>query len=326
MAAVAGGGPKPGEVRLVRTDLPQHDRRNVLQAAQLLYKRIVGCEDEKSGKKRSKMDRWGEFARALRGSMDQSFGPQWHCIVGDKVAFACKKRNKTMAVFRVDEIIILLWCSPGIEEVGGDEGSATESGDNKAEAETDAGGSDMPKFRVLQPSAADVSSDSELERTVAALRKEFQALPDNKPPEFQSFAQAVRKQLTSELGTIWHVSVGNEFVVEPAHNVRNLVHAAWGKVHVVCFQHEQKLKNTLDFKKIMKALPYIALVIYCFAYMTNNSLCGETPPDNYFALAIRRKFCGEDTEWNVNAIGIVALVSLFARKKSHLFMGKSKLA
>jgi len=320
------GAPKPGEVRLTRADLPQHDRRNVLKAVQVLYKRIVLCEDEKSGKKRSKMDRWGEFARALRGSMDQSFGPQWHCIIGDKIAFACKKRNKTMAVFRVDEIIIVLWCSPGIEEVGGDEGSATENGDVQAEVQKDAGGSDMPQLKVLQPSAADVSSDSEVERTVAVLRKEFQGLPDNKPPELQSFVQAVRKRLTAELGTIWHVSAGNDFVVEPAHNVRNLVHAAWGKVHVVCFQHEQKLKNTVDYQKIMKALPYLALVIFCFAYMTNQSLCGETLPDNDFALAIRRKLCGEDTEWNINAIGIIALVSLFASKKSHLFMGKSKLA
>ncbi len=34
-------------------------------------------------------------------------GPHWHVLVGTSLGFACKKRNKTMGVWRIDNTMAL---------------------------------------------------------------------------------------------------------------------------------------------------------------------------------------------------------------------------
>lgn len=308
-------------VRLARSDLPAKQRKPITDAVQLFYHQHV----KKGDAKRAKTSKWADFAKELKQSLDGNLGPHWHVLVGAKLGFACKKRNGTMAVLRVQDCMVVVWQSPGLEEpeplgpeapdagAAADDSPAADSGGGEESSPAAAG---APTLKVLEPSAIEAGSDRE--KVVAVLKEEFRNTED-----MQALAQAVRKRLTAELGTIWHVVTGTEFVAEVAEDARNYVIAQAGKRRIVCFQHEQFCPRTIHWKVIMSALPYLFVTIFLLGYMTMNSLCGdEITPDRTVSLKMKARLCHGDWESKVNVLGICAMVSLFLTRMTNR-MGKS---
>uniref|UniRef100_A0A7S1S5M3 Dynein light chain n=1 Tax=Alexandrium catenella TaxID=2925 RepID=A0A7S1S5M3_ALECA len=312
----------------LRTDLPLKQRKPVQDAVRQLYQNIVknGPEDKKRGQKAH----WGAFARALKGSLDKSFEPHWHVLIGTNLGFACKKVDHSMGLWRIGETSVVIWKSPGFEgpqaSPGASSSAAAPAEDTAADAaEARAGGADASaappaangsasatSLRVHEPTT--VEAGSEVERTIALLREEIAA---SSTTDVQELAQALRRRLMSELGPIWHVVTGTDFVAEVAEDSRNHVVATAGKHRIVCFQHEQLVEGRIDFGRILSSLPYLLMVFFCFGYMTLNSVCQDTPPsaDNALALAIRSRCCHDGWEQDMFAVGGCSLVALFVSRK-----------
>lgn len=316
-------------VRLVRTDLPPKQRKPIREAIQILYKRTFkngDSKDKRGGSSRNAQR--AELAKALKHSLDQSFGPHWHVLVGEKSGFACKKRNETMAIWRVDENQVVMWQSPGIEEPEAEEASPNESRSESSEGNVDAAAEgegveskeavdagvqkkdDMAEsagiIKVLEP--AKLEEDSEEARVVDLLRKEL-ATPES---DRQLLSARVRRRLTEEFGTIWHVMAGSDFAVEAAVDRRNHVLVTSGKTRLLCFQHEQFKGGTkVEWGKITKALPYLLLTILCLAFMTMQAMCGDEEPvagsQSKFQIFLREKLCQGDWESRMQYLGVGAL-------------------
>jgi len=305
-------GPPMEEVRYARTDFPPKQRKPIRDAVQLFYHKHV----KKGDAKRPKTSRWSDFAKELKESLDGNLGPHWHVLVGTQLGFACKNRKGSMAVLRVQECMVVLWQSPGLEEPSPVDVAAADApaADPSGEEAAGAAAADAARtLEVLEPPAVEVGSDHE--RVVAILREEFCGASENT----QALAQAVRKRLTAELGTIWHVVTGTEFVAEAAEDVRNYVLAHTGKRRIVCFQHEQFCPRKVNFDVLMSALPYLFALFFCLGYMTMNSLCGEeVAPDRTLALKMKAKLCHGDWENKINMLGFCAMASLFMTRKSSL--------
>jgi len=140
-------------------------------------------------------------------------------------------------------------------------------------------------------------------------------------------AAAVRKRLTADFGTIWHVAAGNDFVLEAAENRRNHVllslplpgNKGHSHTRLVCFQHEQfKGGSNIDWPRLLKSLPYLLLAIFCFGYMTLNTVCKEENPDPSQKLRqrIRSTFCDTDWEGNMQYVAAAALVCFFLTRRA----------
>lgn len=314
-SARAGGSVAMVEIKFVRADLPQTHVKPIQEALTTLHKRCVVAN--KDNKKKSKSAQRTDFAKALKLSLDDSFGPHWHVIVGEKIGFACKKRQHTMGVWKIDGTMVVIWQSPGIES---DVPAAT-SAPSPTATETDSvadSSEAAAAIRVLEP--ATIEEDSEVGRVVAALREELARRPDEET-DMQSLAQDVRERLTTAFGTIWHVIAGAEFVIEAAEDRRNHVVVVMGKTRLVCFQHEQfKGGREIDFEKIINALPYLLLAFMCFAFMTFNTVCKEEFPDPHspFRAMLHRKFCGGHISENtLQYYGGGALVVFFMGRRTY---------
>lgn len=327
------------QARLCRTDLAPKDRKAIQVAVSVLYSRLVkGVED----KKRSRATRWADFARALKASLDQNKEPHWHVLVGTSVGFACKKRNKTMAVFRIDDCMVVLWKSPGIEEVNGvtDTGAdqavdsagdgeckaVPEEGEGEGEVESKAagsraGGSSASNVRVMQPS--EVEAGSSEEGVIKVLQEELR----HPPADLQELAQGVRRRLTADFGTVWHVVAGADFVIEAAENRRNFVMVTVGKIRVVCFQHEQfggGLASLFSWQKVLAVMPYLLVVGLILGYTVLSSLCKErdVPPDKKIALWLQQRLCSDDWEHNLGLVGVVAMAVVMVVRKRDMMLAR----
>lgn len=269
-------------------------------AVELLYTRHVkDCDD----KKKKEVNRWSTFAQELKKSLDRYCDPDWHVIVGRAVGYACKKRDKTMAAWYVDNnCTVVIWKSPGIELIPPPETPAPATGAEPAETAA----VDVVKVHVVEP--ATVEAGSEIETVISALNEE--ALVTS-VKDVEAFAQAFRKRLTKELGTIWHVVSGTEFVVEMASERRNYVLATVGKARIVCFQHEQFTHTKVDWQKIFKSVPYLLAVVFCFGYMGLNFICAESyTPTTSAGNRIRGAFCSDNWESYIGMVGAAAIGSL----------------
>lgn len=312
------------ESRLIRSELPSKQRKYIQDALNKLYSELVKNSDDK---KRSKLLRWADFAKAFRDSLDGSCGAFWHVLVGQQLGFACKKRNQTVGIWKIDDCMVVIWKSPGFEPpeqvaataavvaatVGAAEGSAAAQGHGDA------------KLQVLQPSEMDDAS--ELKSMVASIREELRTAPiDN-----QELAQVLRQRLTTDFGTIWHVMTGTEFVVEAAESRRNFLLATIGKTRIVAFQHEQIMGSTLlervDFWKLLSTLPYLCMLLVCFGYMTLSSVCREdkdTAAMGTTARRMRDNMCYQDWENHIGMLGVFGMGLFFIVKKVTMVKSRVK--
>lgn len=279
---------------MVRTDLPKERKRPIQQAIEVLYERSFKGDKEKRSRNASR----AEFASALKGSLDESFGEHWHVLIGDRTGFACKKRTETMAVWKIEENIVVMWQSPGYEEPGSNAAIPDGAGEKSKPGEA---------VKILEPEKVD--DDTELAKVVDVLREELKTIEDDP----QVLAQRLRNRLAADFGPIWHVVVGSDFVVEAAENRRNHVLLTAGKTRVVCFQHEQFTQGIkIDWAKIFRSAPYLLLAVFCLAYLTLNQVCVEGAELSGFQLNIRDRFCTKDWESQVHKVGVGAVVCLFA--------------
>lgn len=326
-----------------KTDLPRHQRKPLTDLVRVLYERVVEKQDgEDASKKRNKAGRLGDFATALRHSLNQQLKPYWNVLVGNNIGFACKKRNTTMGVFRIgsgkkDEkpgemVMVIIWKSPGIEPPSDDPppddspGAADASKASKGESpqgSTNGSSAAARDFHVVQPST-NPEEGSEVERTISTLRDVVCQHPH--VTDVQELAQIARRRLTSELGTIWHVAVGTDFVAMPAENCRNHVIVCVGKtMRMVCWQHEQIMGDRMDWKKISTAVPYLLVVLVCFAYMLFQNICGGdqswalTEPTSFRERSsrhIHQRVCKhEDWEYNFGVYAVCTVAVAFFAKR-----------
>jgi hypothetical protein len=288
----------------------------MLNIARALYATHVECKDDENAKAKKPRERMGDFCRALKTTLDNSsMGNGWHILMGEQLGFAAKKRNGTMCTFKIDKMLIVAWRSPGIERP-----EPEEEEEKKEEGEKPVGKS-LAKFKVNEPEG-EIEEGSEIERTVNTIRSTLQGLPAADAEDVAILAKAVRKRLTEELGTIWHVAAGTEFVCEPAAACRNLVHVSTGKSHIVCFQHEQVDPQMVDWHKIMTALPYLLLVIFLFGFMTLHNVCPDDVDvtNSPFKQSLRRRFCGDQWENRLHVLGGGAIILLMISKKADMFL------
>mmetsp|Transcript_159831 Transcript_159831/g.298008 ORF Transcript_159831/g.298008 Transcript_159831/m.298008 type:complete len:332 (+) Transcript_159831:66-1061(+) len=320
-------------VALVKTDLPRTQRKPLTDVVKVLYGRIVESDGEDASKKRNMAGRLGDFATTLRKTLDDQLKPHWHVLIGKNIGFACKKRNTTMGVFQIgtgkekksERIMVVIWKSPGIEPPDDPPPPSSATGESEEAAQPEAkngGSTGSTAFHVVQPTK--VEKDSEEETAISALRELM--CQHSTCSDVQELAQIIRRKLTSELGTIWHVAAGADFVAAPAENCRNHIVASAGKtpMRVVCWQHEQVTGNMIDWKKITSAAPYAVVVFLCFAYMLFQNLCVADAvwPERELSLResaskwLHGKVC-KHPDWEVNfgtyAVGTVAVA--FVGKK-----------
>jgi len=316
------------EIRLIKSDLPPTSRKNVQEAVRLLYEHVVkeGAGGKRGGTKAAK---WAEFARSLQLSLNQSLKPSWHVFVGVSIGFACKKRDKSMGIWRIDQsCMVVVYKSPGIEAPAPLPPPDAAASGASEEATEGNGAAGAPAMKILEPSPVEAGSDAEKITAVIG-----EGLRKHGNGDVQKLAQQLRIRLTEEFGTIWHVITGEEFVTEVAEDRRNFVSVVAGKKRVVCFQHEEFTKGFslahIDWDRLLKALPYFLLAVFCFAYMTSQSVCQDSAQitDSAWRGFLQRNLCHETGENRINAIGVCALASFFLGRKSSLlapFKGKQK--
>lgn len=295
-------------VQLCKSDLPPNHCRPIQDALRKLHHRFVA---DIKDKKKSRASKWADFARALKGSLDQSFSPQWHVLVGDTVGFACKKREGTMGVWRIDKTLVMIWKSPAMEAGDAAAPAAETSEDDKSkdekvkEAKT--------KNEVKKPKELKIlEADDEVTSISQALREELLKAPT----DLEELAQTLRRRLTADFGTIWHVVAGSEFALHCAENRRNFISASFGETQIVCFQHEQQ-REQLNWSKMISLLLWI-LVPFCAAcYMTLNYLCkeGSAPAEHAAARWVQRKMCRVDWSEKIGMLGMVAAAAVLVVRK-----------
>mmetsp|Transcript_57627 Transcript_57627/g.166862 ORF Transcript_57627/g.166862 Transcript_57627/m.166862 type:complete len:334 (-) Transcript_57627:113-1114(-) len=301
------------EARLVRSDLPATHRKPITQALVELYKRNVVDSKDKKNKNAKRAD----FARAMKASLDTSFGTHWHVLVGERLGFACKKRNETMGMWKIDDTMIVIWQSPGIEPPE-EEGAPTPwaapaPGAPAAEADVASSGKQAPK--VLEPPPEEIQTGSDVAKVAELVCEEMARQHD----DTQLMALDIRRQLTSEFGTIWHVVAGSDFVLEAAEDRRNHVLVTTGRTRLVCFQHEQfKGGFKIDWDKLFTAMPYFVLAFICFSFMTMGAICRDAEPDprSPFRAMLHRRVCGENAEDNLQYYGGGALIVMFIIRRA----------
>jgi len=315
-------------VRCAQTDLPKKNRKSVTDAVRLHYERIVEGDDSSkdASKKRNKAGRLGDYVKALKKSLDTAFSPHWHVMAGNSLGFACKNRKQTVGVWHImpvgkdgqdlkseGRLMVVIWKSPGIEPALTDAEREAAKSDPKADDET----SGASNLHIVQPDISKEEDGSEVMAAVGVLKDVVGKHASADPVDL---AKMVRRRLTMELGTIWHVSAGREFVIEPAENCRNFVLATFGKdMHIVCFQHEQFDESRIQWKKIISALPYLMVTIICFGYMGFQNLCmgdGPTKGANMFIRFFENRVCSKkDWEFEFGMLAIATMACSFVAKK-----------
>lgn len=353
---------------MIRSDLPAVQKKSVRDAIKLLWELHVegrggktnkkDDEEEESAsaeKKRAsnhkenvkKSDKWADFARALKASLDKHCKPHWHVFVGCSLGFACKKRNETMAIFRVGEesgpCTVIVYQSPGIEIPSSlDRAPQPQAfGDRREneeipEGEEDAAAEERPEevkeeekptplFRVLEPPTGDVAEESEVARVIDTVREVAQA---NADATAQSLATSLRAGLMAAHGPIWHVIAGSEFASDVAVDRRNYVLATVGTgksaKRMLVFQHEQFVEAVFDWKRLLNALPYLLIVLFMMSVLTTSALCDQPPVGEALAEAdaaghalsapapkeltwFQQQVCGDQSEKRLYTFGACAV-------------------
>lgn len=305
---------------------------------------------KKAAKKRNKAGRLGDFVKALKQSLDNAYKPHWHVMAGNSLGFACKNRQRTVGVWHITPVakdgkelkvgwrlMVVIWKSPGLEPLSpglldrernvdsaeeATEGTAASSTvDESKSASRENATPGASSLHIVQPPAAEVGEGSEVESAIAVLRD---VASKNAALEAVELSKLLRRRLTKELGVIWHVAVGREFVIEPATCCRNYVLATLGKdLHVVCFQHEQMEGDKIQWRKIISGLPWLLVVFVCFGYMAFQNLCekkdatgqplrGRTGLNGWFE---RRVCMKEDWEMEFGIMAIVSVATSFVAKR-----------
>lgn len=323
------------EVRLVKTDLPQEQRRPIQAAVEQLYLRDGKPHSRGANDKRTNAKRRLDFANSLKGSLDESLGAHWHVLVGERIGFACKKRDSTMAIWKISHggvepnLLVVMWKSPGIEQ---DAPVAVEG------TEEDEGVESLVKIEEQDPDekrdrdepieGEDVHpSGRGMAAIVEAVRNEV-----GKPAfaeRLEESAQRLRRRLTTEFGTIWHVAVGEEYAFACASDRRHYVVASVGKVRAVCFQHEQFTGGgvKIDWARLYASLPYLLAAFLCIAYVSLNAVCveGQAPPSpeaRGMKPFLQRNVCGMEWEQNLQYVAGAALVCFFFGRSHQKMQGR----
>lgn len=309
------------EARLIRSDLPTAHRKPILDAVKKIYATFVTDSEDK---KRSKLLRWGDFAKALRCSLDGSFGPSWHVLIGNSLGFACKKRHQTVGIWKIEDCMVVVWKSPGIEPPEQVATAAAASMLGTAKDSDDGSHLKEAKLQVLQPTEIE---ESQLHGIIASIRDEI----PKAPADVQALAAALRRRLTADFGTIWHVVAGSEFVLDPADNRRNYVLATIGKTRIVAFQHEQhvggRIWDRIEWGKIVASLPYLCMIVLCFGYMTLSSMCREDrdmSKSSARTKQLREMMCYQNWESDIGMLGVFAMGLLFIVKKTNFVKSRIK--
>ncbi|CAE7375362.1 unnamed protein product [Symbiodinium natans] len=257
--------------------------------------------------------RLGNEAKLLKASLDTHLGPHWHVAVGEALGYACKVRQKAMGVWKLDKCVVVIWKSPGVEvpALPGEAKGAQQAG--------------KKQLKVLEP--REVEEGSELQRVIAAMRDELPRLGKDE----QAVATALRRRLTADFGTIWHIISGSKFVVETTESCRNKFHVEIGELKVLGFQHEQfseGLLPHLTLENLIAGLPYLLMIFLCFAYMGLSSLCkeGQPEPEYSVTLQLKRSLCQDEWEASLRSVGVVVLIFSVCYRKMHLLTGKKKSA
>merc|ERR1719188_1496948 len=110
----------------------------------------------------------------------------------------------------------MIWQSPGIEEP---DPLARDADEAKPPEETGEGAdgskaAEPPTIKRIEPK--EIEDGSSVAKVEEALLDELSRA--NPGGDKQVLASAVRKRLTDDFGTIWHVAAGNDFVLEAAEN------------------------------------------------------------------------------------------------------------
>lgn len=211
-------------------------------------------------------------------------------------------------------LMVVIWQSPGLELPSRD------PADDKATGEGEAVGHDSPEgpsLHMVRPAATEIEEGSEVATVVDVMRD---VVRNNASAEAIDLSKLLRRRLTKELSTIWHVAAGRDFVIEPAEDCRNFVLASFGKdMRIVCFQHEQRKGTSIDWNKVLSAIPWLLVVIACFVYMAFQTICGSEESSRGTNMVIRyfeENVCTKkDWETEVGMGVVVTMGVSFAAKK-----------
>ncbi|CEM24039.1 unnamed protein product [Vitrella brassicaformis CCMP3155] len=291
-------------VKIFRSDLPKKDQKFVRDA-------IVALDEQlRLNTKDGRVDpRADEFAAAIQRVLDKRFQPSFHVLVGfgTQLGYALKYRPGTMGLFRLNETTVLVYKSPRVEilpsgrvagapsdpaaphseEYGA---SRTDSGATPAEDDSREDGSPGGKrIRVVEASPDPDDQDSPASCAVKrALSIVTQRVKTEDTKDFQLLAQEVRRQLTDQLGPIWHVMVGRDFVTCRPKGCRSYLLLQWGRHRVQCYQHEQGASQGGLLGLMMKGdmwgfVTFLAMVLFFLVLTFRKQLCGvnavEIPSD-----------------------------------------------
>jgi len=333
----------------VQSNLPPKDNRPIAEAVRSLYLRIVEGEEKDSSKKRNKAGKWKDFARALRLSLDQSFGAHWHVLVGQSFGFHCKSTQMAKLVIggckdvkTGEPLIVIIWKSPSVEPPTSESSQTApktieSSSDSKAEdpvsdsklEETDntveepGNTSVSSRFHLLQPSDNEIEAGSEMETTVNVLRDVLQS---DYPKDTADLARHVRRCLTEKVGTIWHVIAG-DYVLDHAEDCGISVTASLAKDKITCFRHVQTYPQMIDWRRLASSIPYVVIVFVCFTYMAFHTVCKRDTakdsvisepyrPRSYFAQAVEDNICSKpDWDFELGVVAVITVVSSFVAKR-----------
>lgn len=330
-------------VRCYQTNLPKKDRKPVTDAVRVLWQRIVDGavtseeSSKDSSKKRNKAGRVGDFAKALKHSLDKNFKSHWHVMAGESISFACKNREKTVGIWHIlqtdksgdgsvvksnEKMTVIIWKSPGLEPLESTESeeAVAPSGDSPDSPDAADASSAGKELHIVRPAAEEVEEGSQVARAIDVMRD---VLRDSSSEDVQ-MVKELRRRLTRELGTIWHVAAGSTFVIEPAENCRNFVLASFGKdMRIVCFQHEQMQSSRIEWSKVVSALPWLMVVLACFIYMSFQGICtaktetsGPGRGSNFAVRWFEENVCPkQDWESEVGIIVVITLGCSMAAKK-----------
>jgi hypothetical protein len=331
------------------SNLPKKDNAPVLAAVRKLYIEIVEGDGKASSKKTHKAGKWKDFANRLRRSLDVSFEPHWHVLVGQSFGFHCK--SVKMAQFVIsgckdlkssESLTVIIWKSPGSEPLtseseaspktdGSSSAAENPSEDSKPEETSDSradepgNASSSSRFHLLHPVENEIEAGSEIEKTVHVLRDVLQS---EHPKDTADLAKHVRKCLTEKVGTIWHVIIG-DYVLDHAEDCEVSVTASFGKDgKITCFRHAQIAPKLIDWTRIASAIPYAILVFVCSSYVAFHTICnrGNTDTDSatpepikakgWFTQAVENNICSKpDWDTELGVIAVITVVSSFVAKR-----------
>jgi len=283
-------------------------------AVNVLYKKHIG----------DKKPDWQALTNGLKLSLDKAFGPHYHVVGGRYNSFACKNKERTMGMWKStkteDNFGVLIWKSPALEMQKGTENSENSETEDQTGSNTeqparsaDASKSAKGTVKVLTPKQIDAESPTS--KVIELLK---QAVDSSAEEDSLDMLKLFRKQLTKEMGTIWHVILGEDFAVQIPQDAQHFVLAKIGaKKTIACWHHRQLPAgwSLADFQVVLKFAPYILAVVFGIAYLTLNSVCsGDGSNHSKFQLSLRNTFCSEDWERHVMVIVALAMGMIALRR------------